>query len=196
LLRRPRTKHSATHRYRTAPGRSAYRAYPHRLRKKNSPLSRSFRSATQATDSTCSGCTPNSAAAKPLRHTEPVIRESTKNSSTVLRRWKKRLTRWCAPDRVEEVEKEADQVVRAGVQAEQRHVRHVREPGQRVPVRGVERREGPGRTGQRQAALDRRVLRDVHVIVERDEPVVPDPRIDEEGHQDKGRRHKIGLTPG
>jgi hypothetical protein len=53
---------------------------------KNSPLSASFRSATQATDSTCSGCTANSNATNPERPTCDVMRASAVNNSSVLAR--------------------------------------------------------------------------------------------------------------
>ena len=48
----------------------------------NSPLSTSFRSVTQATDSTCSGWTAKMAAVNALGHKWPVIARSTRKSST------------------------------------------------------------------------------------------------------------------
>ena len=51
---------------------------------KKNALSTSFRSATQATDSTCSGCQANNAATQALRHSAPVMRLRTRKSSSVL----------------------------------------------------------------------------------------------------------------
>lgn len=57
-------------------------------------LRTSFRSATQATDSTWTGWSANSAATKALRHRAPVIMSSSRNRSTVLAMWKATLVKW------------------------------------------------------------------------------------------------------
>ena len=49
---------------------------------KNKPLKTSFRSVTQATDSTRKGCSAKRAAAKALGHNRAVICQSTRNSNT------------------------------------------------------------------------------------------------------------------
>jgi hypothetical protein len=61
-------------------------------RKKN-VLNTSFRSATQATDSTCSGWSANSAATIPLRHRAPVIFLSRMYSRRAFAIWKSRFVR-------------------------------------------------------------------------------------------------------
>ncbi len=58
--------------------------------------STSFRSATQATDSTCRGCKANKAATMPLRHTDPVIRRSASSSTIELPACNARFTRCMA----------------------------------------------------------------------------------------------------
>ena len=62
---------------------------------KNSPLSTSRRSATQATDSTCKGCRANNAATSALGQSAPVIRHRTKNSVTADAACSKTLVKWC-----------------------------------------------------------------------------------------------------
>ena len=57
----------------------------------------SFRSATQATDSTCAGWRAKSAATNALRQAAPVIRRSTRNQSAVLARWRARFVVWWSP---------------------------------------------------------------------------------------------------
>src|SRR5437660_191671 len=76
-----------------------YFAYAHTVSRKKNALNTSLRSETQATDSTCSGCSANRAATSALRHSAPVIRLRTRNNSRVLVRWNPALARWCAPAR-------------------------------------------------------------------------------------------------
>ena len=59
----------------------------------------------------------------------------------------------------------------AGLQAIKLAVEHVREPGERVPVAGVVRSEGPGDSLAGQPPIDMRVFTDVFVVVEVDELV-------------------------
>jgi hypothetical protein len=54
---------------------------------KNNALSTSFRSDTQATDSTWSGCTAKKAATRALAHSAPVIEDITMKSRIVPARW-------------------------------------------------------------------------------------------------------------
>src|SRR6266853_1391719 len=69
---RPVTRHS-TH--------VTYLAYAPSASRKNNVLSTSLRSDAQATDSTCSGCQANKAAATALRHRAPVSRVNNRKSS-------------------------------------------------------------------------------------------------------------------
>ncbi|MGA2070268.1 MAG: hypothetical protein ABSG97_02875 [Sedimentisphaerales bacterium] len=54
------------------------------MRNQNSPLSTVFRSAAQATDSTCIGCKANSAAMNALGQIAPVKLVKTKKTSRAL----------------------------------------------------------------------------------------------------------------
>ncbi len=56
-----------------------------------------MRSAIQATDSTCTGCTAKSAATAAQRQNEPVSARSARKSSSVPVACSPRLTRWWAP---------------------------------------------------------------------------------------------------
>src|SRR5512140_303940 len=60
-------------------------------------LRTSLRWEIQATDSTCCGCTANSAATKALGPTAPVIRDSAAKSASVEARWNRRLVTCIAP---------------------------------------------------------------------------------------------------
>ena len=66
---------------------------PASVSRKKSVESTSLRSAIQATDSTCSGCTANSAATAALGQRRPVIRRSATNSSTASAACKQRVHR-------------------------------------------------------------------------------------------------------
>ena len=68
-------------------------------------------------------------------------------------------------ERVGRVKQDVDAMMRAGVQAEQLAVQHVRKPGQRMPVAGVPGREGPFDAGPGQAVLDHLIFGDVIVVV-------------------------------
>ena len=102
-----------------------------------------LRSATQATDSTCTGCTAKSAATAAQRQSGRSARAAAGRA-----------------ERARRVEPEAHQVVGAGVEAEEARVRHVREPGQGVPVGGVEEPERPAQAPSAQPAANHRVLGD------------------------------------
>ena len=93
----PRQKPKATARYRPVPGRSVYRTYSHRVRNQKQALSTSLRSATQATDSTCSGCNANKNAANALRQRVPVARCRKMHNMTAARACSRTLCRWCQP---------------------------------------------------------------------------------------------------
>jgi hypothetical protein len=94
LDKSPPVKASTTTKYRHAPGRLAYQPYASKVSIQKKPLSTSFRSATQATDSTRRGCTANRAAAIALRQTAPVSSRSARKSSTPLTACNATLLRW------------------------------------------------------------------------------------------------------
>ena len=86
---------------------------------KNRPLSRSFRSATQATDSTRNGCTANTAATKALGHKPPVIRQRTRKSRIADGR----------------VQHDVGQVMHAGMsRSVELAIECMRQPGERMPI--------------------------------------------------------------
>jgi len=71
--------------------------------------------------------------------------------------------------RAERVQQGVLQVRRGSARAEQAHVDHVREPGERVPIAGVEGGEGPGHAVEREPARDVRIAGDVLLVVEAQE---------------------------
>ena len=115
----------------------------------------SFRSATQATDSTRNGWMANRAAAKAAGQQSPVMRNSTRNSSTA--------TAACSSTFMK--------MMAAGLYAITAVVQHVRKPGERMPVVGVAGREGPGQAVGRQPLGQVRILQDVRMVVEIDKSV-------------------------
>ena len=83
LARSPSANSSRTAAYRSGSCRRTYATYASSVSSQKNVLSTSFRSDTQATDSTCSGWIANSAATTALRPTVPVMRRSAMNSSSV-----------------------------------------------------------------------------------------------------------------
>ena len=79
------------------------------------------------------------------------------------------------------------QVLRATVEPEDLDVEHIRNPGERKPVRGVAGCEGPLEAVEGQAVADVRVLGDVDGIVEVDELEVVNLRIQAKNDGQKGR---------
>jgi hypothetical protein len=73
-----------------------------------------------------------------------------------------------------------DQMQRAGVGAEQLHVEHVREPGERVPIAQQAGGEGPARAVEGKAAAHDGVFADVARVVVLDEAVPVGLRVDGE----------------
>jgi hypothetical protein len=85
--------------------------------------------------------------------------------------------------RVERVKEDARPVVRARVEAEERHVGHVGEPRHGVPVPRMDRRQRPDHAVRRQPFRDPRVGRDVDGVVVVEEGVFrrrPEHRGDDE----------------
>ena len=88
---------------------------------------------------------------------------------------------------VDRVEHDGDERVLPAVEAEERHVDHVRDPRQRVPVGGVVVREGPGDVRGAQAGRYVRIRDDVVGIVEVDEVVPRDLGVNgEHGEGERG----------
>ena len=79
----------------------------------------------------------------------PVSRSSNMKSSTAFAAWNKNI----------------DEMMRAGIQAEQFAVRHVRKPGERMPVARVAGGERPLDARPGQAVLDDGIFGDVIVVV-------------------------------
>ena len=67
--------------------------------------------------------------------------------------------------RVHRVKQDADEVVCAGIQAEELAVGHVRNPGERMPVAGVKGGERPAEVRPVQAVFDERIFGDVVGVV-------------------------------
>src|SRR5262245_24551866 len=93
LASRLAQKQANTSAIRVIVGALAYRAYAPIERNAKKALSTSFRSATHATDSTCSGCTAKIAATAAEHHGRAVMRHNTTKRTRVLRRCHTRLTR-------------------------------------------------------------------------------------------------------
>ena len=130
---------------------------------KNSVLRTSLRSETQATDSTCKGCSPKSAATKALRQRAPVIRRSAMKSRTVLAACSTRLTTWCQP---------------ALLDAEELAVEHVGEHRDRMPVAHGNAGEGVDHALAGQSLADVRVLDDIAGVVQQHEGIGVDRPVD------------------
>ena len=139
---------------------------------KNSPLSTSLRSATQATDSTCKrmdgkqgrreGAGPEIAGHLPQDQKE-------ENDAGG-------------------VQQDIGQVVSAGViQSVELAIQHVGEPSERVPVGGMKVRKGPDDSLGSETACDLRIIIDIDLIVGVDE-LVPDRLAEDEGHGQQKER--------
>ena len=69
--------------------------------------------------------------------------------------------------------------------AEQLDIQHVRQPTQWMPIRLVKGRERPAKSFYGEAALHHGVVPDVAGIVETDEVVLKDRRVDRGRHRDE-----------
>ena len=178
FARRLSAKAAATGRGGAAPGapRTARRRRARAARR--AVHSTSLRSATHATDSTWSGWTAKSGATSGAPPGGPGHgAQDERRAAPRSRRGAATFTRWWAGRR----------------HAEELHVEHVREPGERVPVGDVERGEGPGDPLPGQARrCTARVLGDVAVVVEEDEGVAGDARVERERREREGERHSGG----
>ena len=91
-------------------------------------------------------------------------------------------------DRVPGVEHSVHEVVRPGREPEELHVEHVGEPGERVPVEGVQRGEGPGHPLPGEPGPHDRVLGHVLVVVEEQEREACHAGVQPEGEEEERRR--------
>ena len=100
------------------------------------------------------------------------------------------------------MEQHAAQVMAPGGLLIDLPVEHVRQPGERMPVGGVEMAEGPDHVLPAQAAGDVRVAIDILVVVKVHEAVPDGPAEDrQDGHQEEatdqqdrfGRFHRVSL---
>src|SRR5215831_2815806 len=80
----PKANSSVTNRYRQTCRPRTYQPYAPRVNRKKRVLSRFFRSATHATDSTLSGCSAKRLATSRLLQVAPVARRSSRNKRTAL----------------------------------------------------------------------------------------------------------------
>ena len=128
----------------------------------------SLRSAAQATDSTCNGWRAKSAATSALGQRAPVAAaEKQKNEAGLFATWMSALTSRCPP----------------ASEAEELAIEHVGEPGERMPVGGVEGGESPGEAGKVRPRATHRIVADVEVVIEADELVAGDLRVNGEGDE-------------
>ena len=104
---------------------------------------------------------------------------------------------------VQDVEREVGQMVRAGLEAEELDVRHVRDPREGVPVAFLSRPEGPGDVVRGEAGRDVPVFSHVLRVVESDERMLPHGRVDQQVEGDErharpeepcARRPRAGLV--
>ena len=124
----PSAKRTITARYHTSEnGCRTYPTYAASVSMKNNPLRTSFRSVTQATDSTCNGWIANNAAVNALGH---------KPARHTLKNQKEQNGR-CG------VQQHIGQMVSPRVQAKELTVQHEGNPSQRDPVLGMQAGKRP-----------------------------------------------------
>ena len=131
-----------------------------------------FRSDTQATDSTFSGWTANSAATN----------GAAPHESGRLRQQKEQ------QHHVDGVPEDALGVMSSGPQSEQLHVQHVRKPRQRMPIGFRGRSESPRHAAVGQALLDVEVRGDIRGIVVVDESILQCRIIENQSAQEEQER--------
>ena len=88
--------------------------------------------------------------------------------------------------RVRDVPRDIHQMMFAGVEPEEAHVDHVRDPRQRMPVE-IERRHRPTNTVERETRLHVRVFSDVDGIVEVEELMCAELEVDDRDEDDENR---------
>ena len=75
-----------------------------------------------------------------------------------------------------------------GIETKELAVEHMREPGERMPVRGVKSSESPGNPFQRQAAADHGIVPDVKIVIQADELMTDHLAVNRES--DNGQRYR------
>lgn len=101
-------------------------------------------------------------------------------------------------NRIQYVEQNVTTVMPPRIQTEYRHIRHMRDPSYRMPIRGMECREGPRDSMPGQPLLDDRILVDVDGIVIIGKRVVPHLRVysHSDRDQEKNDEERLdGLPP-
>ena len=88
-------------------------------------------------------------------------------------------------NRIRYVEQDVYAVMPPRFQTEDRHIRHMGNPGYRMPIRSMERREGPRDSMPGEPLLDDGILVDIDVIVIVGKRVIPHLRI--YTHNDRGQ---------
>ena len=96
------------------------------------------------------------AATKALRHRAPVIWRRTRKSRIAVAR----------------VKEDIGEMMSARIQTIKLTVQHMGNPGQRMPVGGMEMGEGPDDSLDRQTARDLRILIDIVAVIKIDELVM------------------------
>ena len=87
--------------------------------------------------------------------------------------------------RVRRVQRRVDEVVRARVEPEELDVEHMREPGDRVPVGHLQRRERPADPSPGQATPHHGVVGHVPVVVEEEEVVTGHLGVEQQRAQEE-----------
>ena len=175
----PKRKNRATGRYRRTEGDSEYQAYARNMSIRKNVLSTSFRSETQATDSTCSGCSANRAGhqrAPPQGPRHPEERQEQDHG---------------AP----RVQQHARQVVPPGPQPVEVAVQHVRQPRERVVEPEVQGRERPPRVLPRHPRLHPQVRCHVDRVVVVDEAGQKQAGEDEDCPESQGHAQEEDQAP-
>jgi uncharacterized protein YoaH (UPF0181 family) len=83
------------------------------------------------------------------------------------------------------VQQQIDEMMAAGLEAEQLAIEHVRERGERVPVARMRVGERPGNVTERKASAYGRVVSDINWIIEINEVVAKRLREDEPGNRNE-----------
>jgi len=97
-------------------------------------------------------------------------------------------------NRIQYVEQDVYTVMPPRFQVEDRHIRHMGNPGDWMPIRGMECREGPGDSMPGQPLLDDGILVDVDVIVIVGKRVIPHLRVyaHNDRDQEKDDEERLG----
>ena len=97
-------------------------------------------------------------------------------------------------DGVGQMQGHARQMMAGGIHSIELKIQHVGNPGQRMPVAGVARRQRPKKAGPTQGALDVRVGGDVSGIVVGDKSGAPNRCISRQNRQRQAKADQPSLT--